>query len=355
MSHSWDSRISEWPPNPGLSRESTLVATQEPSTQDDINAQLEQESNVALSIATPIDRTKLIFRKPRYPEADPNRLKDVLISAVNSEDQTTIEQLLERGISPDIECGVNLILKATRNDDLQSLKLLLEFGGDPNSHENPPCREATPIYLALHKSKSCLQILLAYGADPNAMYTTPDTPIPSLLQDALQDPALVLLLLRYGADPNYQRPLIDACCQTETSLETVRHLIDYGASINDFEIGRPTSLFAATTLSQRLDFMKILLEQGADVNLQQPLFYSVSDLPAMTLLLNAGADPKACHGIVGQAVIEATVEALELLLDAGADLYQTGVHPIHRGTPLETARSLKKSDMVELLLSRGAT
>lgn len=76
-----------------------------------------------------------------------------------------VEQLLDRGISPNLEGEKIPIVEATLQNDLTSLRLLLEFGADPNlkpADGNPALR-----YACQYGYEEAAKLLLSYGADPN--------------------------------------------------------------------------------------------------------------------------------------------------------------------------------------------
>jgi ankyrin repeat protein len=76
-----------------------------------------------------------------------------------------VEQLLNRGVSPNLEGDQIAIVEAVLRNDLISLRLLLEFGADPNlksADGNPALR-----YACQHGYEEAATLLLSYGADPN--------------------------------------------------------------------------------------------------------------------------------------------------------------------------------------------
>jgi ankyrin repeat protein len=73
-------------------------------------------------------------------------LQKTLLAAVDGQKIKIVEQLLDRGIPPPTEPGRNCIAKAIHHRDPAILKLLLDFGADPdakNEHGRTPLRTAS--------------------------------------------------------------------------------------------------------------------------------------------------------------------------------------------------------------------
>jgi Ankyrin repeats (3 copies) len=80
------------------------------------------------------------------------------------------------------------------------LKLLLEFGFDPNRVDS---YGDTPLVAAIrnHSSFESILLLLKYGADPNLKTPYHLFPLMTAVENNVGN-AIVLLLLRFGADPS---------------------------------------------------------------------------------------------------------------------------------------------------------
>jgi hypothetical protein len=92
-------------------------------------------------------------------------LSRTLVSAVSTGKHSMAEQLLNRGVSPNLEGDKIAIIEAVLRNDLTSLRLLLEFGADPNLKAvdgNPALR-----YASQYGYEEAATLLLSYGADPN--------------------------------------------------------------------------------------------------------------------------------------------------------------------------------------------
>jgi hypothetical protein len=104
-------------------------------------------------------------------------LARTLVSAVSNGKHSMVEQLLNRGVSPNLEGDKIAIVEAVLENDLTSLRLLLEFGADPNlktADGNPALRYACDCGY-----EEVTMLLLSYGADPNILskgYPFPNVP-----------------------------------------------------------------------------------------------------------------------------------------------------------------------------------
>jgi ankyrin repeat protein len=87
-----------------------------------------------------------------------------LISAVEGQKHNIVETLLDRGVPPDTGLEKNAVMIAVLHWDTPSLKLLLEFGANPDA---PNSSRTTPLQQCNGREEQG-KLLLEYGADPNA-------------------------------------------------------------------------------------------------------------------------------------------------------------------------------------------
>lgn len=282
-------------------------------------------------------------------------LKLTLISALEMQNHRIVEQVLDKGVSPD-SSDTHLLRQAVLNHDTESMLLLFLFGTDPNRTDTDGM---TPLYSAVHVDfPEGAKILLKYGADPNKRM--PDDESPLDLAVANGDADMTRILLVYGGDPNIfppegRIPLNDAI--TSTAGDNLAELLlDYGADPNAKDINGRTPLCQAVTSSRtdRVDAVTSLLDHGADPNLPGPehvLWYATYRPECMRLLLARGADPRLAAGVLELATSMNKPQAVRTLLAAGVhpDAKKDGLY-----TPLCTAIRDGRDEIVQILLDAGA-
>jgi len=254
--------------------------------------------------------------------------------------------------------------------DPETIKILLDAGADPNG----ALQTSEHIqYLPIIKSATnaeALKLLLAAGADPKAETELANTALLEVFinkQLSIDEKReLAKLLIEAGADINYktqnasgdggsypyphiERPgtsillaLIDSCHYTDAhskALESIKLALELGADVNTSNIEGKTALMSAIdTRSSLLEIAQILLEHGANINVNAkytPLIISASrrmSTESIKLLLAAGADPNAESSSEWESTPLAAVflnfssnlskqrEIAELLISAGAHI-----------------------------------
>jgi len=235
-----------------------------------------------------------------------------LAQAVKAGDRAAVAALLAGRSKADLADaeGAALILAAERND-VAIVDLLLAAGVDANAAND---YGATALYAAAASSDATLTVkLLAAGADPNPRLPSGETPV---MAAALRgNVATVTALLDGGADPN----------------------------LRESSAGQTALMWA---VSQRhVDVVEVLVRHRADVNLAStggstPLMFAAQGvLPAVRILLAAGANPNATHADTGQTalIIASTMgntAIVEALLEGGAD---PGIRDANTFTALHAA------------------
>lgn len=281
-------------------------------------------------------------------------LREALLSAVESGNHKLVEQLLDRGASPDSSSDAHILNHAISRHDGESVRILLLFGADPNTPDN---RNITPLYLAVEESfRDAVTMLLKYGADPN-LPAGPDNETPfimSVLEDKFD---LARIILTYGGDvgrvmSNGDTALMAAITK-KRSKKIIDMLLEYGSDANVKNREGHTPLFEAIQ-SNRVDVVTSLLDHGANPNLPGPkhMLWPAAGLPRiLDLLLSRGADPKKAPGIMELATSINNIDSVRVLLRAGVDpnAKKDGIY-----TPLCSSIRDNRSDIFELLLANGA-
>jgi ankyrin repeat protein len=257
----------------------------------------------------------------------------VLQNAISESDFARVEYLLERGVDVNVRGGY--------------------FGFALQAAAASPVRHL-PI----------AELLLYYGADVHVL----GGPYGTALQAASM-----------GGRPSMGGRSSMGCI----SLPMIRLLLNYGAG-NTINVqgGKYGTALQAAIFANSLDSnasVQLLLDNGSDVNISGgihggslPAAPRAHSMEVVSLLLNHGADPniRTPEGTaLGMAVADDNKNLVQLLLDHGADpdvlqvqvrvrvpqpFMAFGVRTEVSGTALQLAAHNGRTDIVRLLLDRGA-
>lgn len=288
---------------------------------------------------------------------------------------------------------------------IQSVRLLLKEGADPNGDGNyPPISGA---YKGGHKE--IVRLLLDHGAyiDARGDRSNPAVVFSALIE---HDDDFVMELLDRGADPNSIGPYPDipllhgnecsvlhlAALLGHTNI--VQYLLQKGADI-DFQSNKEGTALSAAAQNGHMAVVQHLLDKGADINAEGGHYYD-NPLAAACfgnheaiarLLINKGANVRTRRksdldglmhaaakgnkgivqdlvkrGILRYAMTDETLKRrypliiasrkgnkalVKSLLESGADV---NAYPIMDRTALTEAAVWNHSELVELLLDNGA-
>jgi ankyrin repeat protein len=191
------------------------------------------------------------------------------------------------------------IFVAVKDNDIKAVRSLLEHGADPNSFDEDG--DHLLMYAALYSSVECMQLLLEKGSDPNAKNSLDET----ALMWSVHDPAKMNLLIQKSADVNAKAksgntPLLIASVG-QGKLEAIKLLTDEGADVFAVNNKKETALIRAAQFGDTAT-ISFLLGKGIAVDALSrdsatALLYAVLNVNRLVIaqLLERGADPdKVC-------------------------------------------------------------
>lgn len=232
--------------------------------------------------------------------ADPDvidRGGSALMYAICNDTVEKVDALLQYGANPNLvlpDRNIPLVYAMDKNPAI--MRLLLQYGADPNKKDE--VYKGYPVECAIQANEvESLKLLLEHGANPNLVIDGTN----GALVKAIGKPAIVKLLLQYKADPNkkdemYKGYPLEYAIQ-KNDCEAVKLLLEYGANPNQVGKYGQTVLLSAVS-NENFLAVELLLKYNADPNVRtqgrlSPLAYAViiNDLKMVELLLQAGADP----------------------------------------------------------------
>lgn len=314
-----------------------------------------------------------------------------LYVAAASADADLIERLLRAGADPNagLLSGESPLMVASNRGRLDAAKLLLEYGADPNVKEMSGGQTAL-MWAAAEQHPEVVDLLIKHKADVNALSVTGSTP---LMFAARQGNAFIAdQLINAGARVNDGMtksgltPLMIASIGGFEGL--ARILLDHGANADAIDTSGASVLHHGVTYTPSTAILRELLARGADPNVRlrsakayegnridpqgaTPLLKAagLSNLDAVTALLDAGADPSiptaqnttalmmaagADVGIaaaVSDAESEKATQIAKLLLDLDLDVNAAGQYG---WTALHSAAYHGRNEIIRALIAQGA-
>lgn len=267
-------------------------------------------------------------------------------------DAEIMKVLLKAGAdpeSPNADDQTALMIVA-RSNNIDTAKLLLKHGANVNAAEKWRGQNAV-IWAAAQSQPEMLKVLIKAGGDPNSRSMTNQRDRMVSAERRFQwRPAGGLTALSYAAregcmecakilveagadvdigDVENVSPLLTAIINMR--FDTAKYLIEAGANINKWSFRGENPVYAAVDVNTiphggypdrpsedkttSLEILKILLEAGANPNLQlklQPTYRHLKDDRGADRLLNIEATPLL------RAAKAFDVDAIQLLLQHGA-------------------------------------
>lgn len=289
-----------------------------------------------------------------------------LLLAITKEHIGIVNLLLKHGVDPAGQNAYyNPFIVAAGTGCTEVVELLLEKGADVNLKGRAPDFEegrlsCSPLIYAIHNGHDNIaKLLLDKGADPS-LSCEDGYLCPILIAVDSGRTNIVELLLDNGANVNMQgfdygfwdgdlgcTPLILASHHGHIGM--VKSLLRRGADANpnfDMEDGKHCSPLIEAVTGGHAEIVKLLLDNSAHINaLAFAPMHSIEDEQQTPL----------CAAITGVWYRQEQSDmVVKLLLDNGADPNISPTGHLIGQTPLRMAVSLRKVDVVRLLLAKNA-
>jgi len=154
------------------------------------------------------------------------------------------------------------ITAAARRSDLEMVKLLLEYGADPNLPEDGAPVGVALWYAVYLDQFAMAKLLLEHGANPN---TSPESS-GSAVMHARRNPEMLALLLQYGAKVE-SRPFeeIDRLIEERRLDELEKRLRETGLMTRQGEASWGEGILAGPANAGDLEVIEVLMRCGARV------------------------------------------------------------------------------------------
>jgi uncharacterized protein len=229
--------------------------------------------------------------------------------------------------------------------DIKIIETLLRAGADPNL--------LCPLQLACqHKNIQIIQLLLQYKANANQLFngkTAIDIAIESDFYDGVE------MLLEHGADPNIGYSLFNAC--EGNNIACAKLLLKYKVNVNkiNYNVSSKTALCLAIIKGLSMQFIELLLENGADPNIGNAIILACREksLQTIKLLIEHNINVNKYCGnktILHFSAETNNLELCKLILSKGAD---PNIKNSYGLTALEIAYNRHKNvEMLQLLAEK---
>jgi ankyrin repeat protein len=335
-----------------------------------------------------------------------NRSFSALSIAVNRGQAEMVELLLKGGANINVPCtsfrspglvsGLTLLQGAAMKGTVRVLEILLQYGSDVNA---PPQGKngITALQAAIQACRvDVVRLLLEQGADVNAPATSDMARPMTVLHTAVESDQieLVNILLEANADVNansfgeYGSSILESAKSRPASSGIIEILLANGAlnTATDPALSSQIDLHNAVRRGD-LDEVKRLCELGVEINMEiiperfRPgahvsytgtVLHSAmlkwqntrSNIELLQFLVDRVVDINIHNNhptlrpILHTAIKNADMEAISILLGAGVDVntyYRTVTGGFRRcETPMTLAADCRDSNLISLLLSKGA-
>ena len=247
--------------------------------------------------------------------------------------------------------GRSALYYAAKQGHVQTLKILLEHGADPNQAETNASQGAALHAASSGNHLSCVKLLLAYGADVNAEVEASGTPVYIAMSKGFKE--MQELLYSYGGTAT-----LTAAC-TLGKIDLVGEILAvYPSAVNNGDYGP----LAQAAGSGHTDIVRLLLKYEVDLN--HPWYASnymdyacrYAGKEMVELLLDHGADPNLTNWLgvsyLHLLASKGNTELAKVMIDYGANV--NAIDEEYCTTPLGWAAKYGQEEMISFLLKRGA-
>ena len=280
-------------------------------------------------------------------------MNDLLFKACEEGQVDTVRELLNQGVSPNIqnEEKGKVPLHISKNSEVT--QLLMSYGANLNITDH---NGNTPLHLASFGRKFNLEKmtqLLSQGANPNALNRGECT-------------ALHLVMFAYHFTINHS--------SKELVLEAIKLLVKFNAEIDVQNMWGHSPLHLGITTvpanKQKPEIIHELLKLGANPNLKtisgnnpfQQVIFKLQDIDIMSLMILYGAriDYVQTNGetLLHLAVSNLNIDIMRKLLENGAEpnaLDNEKCSPLHSVFQMESKDEKSTVEAIEELVKYGAS
>jgi len=274
--------------------------------------------------ADELEIAELLLRAGADAKAE-NRLgvTPLYLAAMNG-NAAMMRKLLDAGADANQidRTGETVLMVATRTGDLKSVRTLLDHGAKANAVE--PQLQATALMLAAEAGYTdIVQALIERDADVHARTRTGPTPAPKLpCIDKTGCGSHGVGIVRGGLPeqgirapiPGAMTPLMFAA--REGQIEAARLILAAGADVNEVDKNNIGPLLMAIS-NNRIEMARFLIERGADIHTAD--WYGRTPLFAAVEMRNVDLHYVTFEHMVTAEDRKVILDFIKLLLERGAD------------------------------------
>jgi len=221
----------------------------------DVNARNQMNATALLWAAGDPEKSRLLIDRGADVKAQSKQGRTpLMVAAMRRGNSAIVELILSKGV--DIQArdrlGATALNLAARAGDLDTVKLLIAKGADPNLGDG---RGAALFGATMGQNPAVIRLLLQRGANVNAATSLPQGAAQRTPNNVKNGP------------PNNSKVTALHYAAAFGPVESVQYLLEAGAEINALDSRGLTPLsFALATEYPSLDIVRTFLRAGADVN-----------------------------------------------------------------------------------------